>query len=311
MQKTNITARSSGVFFYAVAAVTAVFFFYGSAQATGQLSPDGKALIGKYHSIKAKLEKNQFGVPLYLESAEEADFSNVDIYGIFEYSFGSVRDAFQVPANWCDVAILHMNIKAGTFTQQGDQWQVTLYDGLKSYQPPQDAYAINCAFRILSQQPDYLHISLFAAQGPLFTKNHQIGVEAVPLDKRTAFVHFSYSCNYNRWGRMAIKTYYASLGRNKKGFSIAAADKQGNPVYIGGVRGAVERTAVRYYFALQTYMDSLKLPVGQRFEKRINEWYDLTARYPDQLYELDKEDYLANKRREYANQITLQSKSAR
>ena len=110
---------------------------------------------------------------------------------------------------------------------------------------------------------------------------------------------------------MAIKAYFATIGRNKKGFSIVAQDKKGNPLYLGGVRGSVERNAVRYYFALQTYMDSLKLPSEQRFEKRINQWYDLTARYPIQLYELDKEDYLANKHREYTNQITLQSKSAR
>jgi hypothetical protein len=312
MHKINAAAWCLRVCFYVViTAAATVFFCYGSAQATGGLSQDANALIAKYRSIKPELERNQFGIPLYLDSTEEANISHVDIYGIFEYPFESVRDAFGVPANWCDIAILHMNIKAGTFTEKGDQWEVTLYDGLKSYQPPQDAFAINCRFRILSQQPDYLHISLFAARGPHFTKDHMIGVEAAPIDRRTAFVHFRYSCNYGGMGRMAIKTYFATIGRNKKGFTIVDTDKNGNPLYVGGVRGAVERTAVRYYFALQTYMDSLKLPLEQRFEKRINEWYDLTAHYPVQLYEMDKKDYLANKRREYANQITLQSKSAR
>jgi hypothetical protein len=312
MQKINITACSSRVYLYVVTLVAAaVFFLYGSAQAVEWLSPGGKALIDKYHSIKTNLKKNQFGIPVYLESIEEISSLHVDIFGIFDYSFEDIRDAFQVPANWCDIAILHTNIKASTCTEKVDQWQVTLYNGLKTYQPPEDAFAINYKFRVLSQQPDYLHISLFADEGPLFTKNHRLGFEVAPLDKRTAFVHFTYSYNYNRLGRMAIKTYFATFGRNKKGFSIVATDKKGNPLYLGGVRGSVERNAVRYYFALQTYMDSLKLPSEQRFEKRINQWYDLTARYPIQLYELDKEDYLANKHREYTNQITLQSKSAR
>lgn len=311
MRKININANSSRAYCYIVVIVAAaVLFSHGSARATDGLSQDGKALIAKYHSIKPKLEKNQFGIPVYLDSAEDINFTHVDIYGIFDYPFESVRDTFSVPANWCDIAILHMNIKAGTFAEKGDQWQVTFYDGLKSYQPPEDAYAINCRFRVLSQQPDYLHLSLIAAEGPLFTKDHIIGVEAAPIDKRTAIVHFTYSCNYGRMGRMAINTYFATIGRNKKGFTIVDKDKKGTPLYIGGVRGAVERTAVRYYFALQSYMDSLKVPAEQRFEKRINEWYNLTAHYPVQLYEMDKEDYLANKRREYANQIILQSKAS-
>jgi hypothetical protein len=312
MRKINIRASSSKAYCcIAMTVAAAVLFCYSSALATERLSQDRKALIAKYHSIKPKLEKNQFGIPLYLDSAEDVNFSHVDIYGIFEYPFESVRDAFGVPANWCDIAILHMNIKAGTFAETGDQWQVTLYDGLKSYQPPQDAFAIHCRFRVLSQRTDYLHVSLFAAEGPIFTKDHSIGVEAVPIDKRTAFVHFSYSCRYEPMGRMAIKTYFATVGRNKKGFTIMDTDKEGNPSYIGGVRGALERTAVRYYLALQTYMDTLNVPAEQRFEKRINEWYDLTAHYPVQLYEMDKEDYLANKRREYANQLILQGKAAR
>jgi len=295
----------------ALIGAAALLFCYSSAPAADGLFQNRGALIAKYDSIKPKLEKNQFGIPLYLDSNENVNDSHVDIYGIFEYPFDCVRDAFGVPANWCDIAILHMNIKAGTIAEIGNQWQVTLYDGLKSYQPPEDAFAIHCRFNILSQLSDYLHVSLIADEGPLFTKNHSIVMEAAPLDKRTVFVHFNYSCRYARMGRMAIKTYFATIGRNKKGFTVVDTDKEGNPRYVGGVRGALERTAVRYYFALQTYMDSLNVPAEQRFEKRINEWYDLTAHYPIQLYEMDKEDYLANKRREYANQIILQSRAAR
>ena len=310
MPKININACGSRVYIYLTTLITAAFiFFYGSAQAFDRLAPGGKELTEKYNSIKTALEKNRFGIPLYLESIEEGSYSRVDIYGIFEHSFDDMSDALKIPANWCDIAILHMNIKASTCTEQADQWHITLYSGLKSYQPPEDASAINYRFRVLSQQPDYLHISFLADEGPLYTNNNSLRFEVAHLDKRTAFVHFSFSCNYTRSGRMAINTYFSTIGRNKKGFSIVATDIKGNPVYVSGLRGAVERNAVRYYFALQTYMDSIKLPFEQRFEKRINQWHDLTSRYPIQLYELDKEEYLANKRREYMNQIALQSKS--
>jgi hypothetical protein len=106
--------------------------------------------------------------------------------------------------------------------------------------------------------------------------------------------------------RAAIKTYYATLGRDKRGFSIIAAGKNGDPVYVVGVRGSLERNAVRYYLAIQAYMDTLRIPSNQRFEKRNIHWYELMARFPRQLYESDKREYLANKRREHNNQLMLQ-----
>ncbi len=54
---------------------------------------------------------------------------------------------------------------------------------------------------------------------------------------------------------------------------------------VGGLRGAVESNVLRYYLAILAYMDTLKIPVEQRFEKRISQWYDLTARYKRQLFD--------------------------
>ncbi|MBP1752878.1 MAG: hypothetical protein H6Q57_1714, partial [Geobacteraceae bacterium] len=85
----------------------------------------------------------------------------------------------------------------------------------------------------------------------------------------------------------------------------------GEPVYVSGVRGSVERNAVRYYLAIQTYMDTLSIPWNQRFEKRISRWFDLTARFPRQLYEMDKGEYLATKRREHNNQLMLQKEAGK
>jgi hypothetical protein len=51
-----------------------------------------------------------------------------------------------------------------------------------------------------------------------------------------------------------------------------------------GVKGARERNAVRYYLALLAYLDTLQFTAEQRFDKRINEWFNLTEKYPRQLY---------------------------
>lgn len=288
-----------------------VFLWRVSILAAEPLSIDGEDLLDKYPAIKSQLEQNQFGIPLYLESQEEYSSLHVDVYGIFDYPFDSVRDALHTPGNWCDINILITNIKTCTFGKESDRWLMTLYSGRKYYQPPEDAYKLIFRFNIAALQPEYLGIALSAKNGPLLTTDHRTRLEAVPLDEGRTFVHFIYDYSYGVLARAAIKTYYATIGRDKKGFSIIATDQKGDPVYMGGARGSVERNAVRYYLAIQTYLDTLMIPSNQRFEKRINHWYDLTERYPRQLHELDKGEYLANKRREQNNQLSLQLEEAK
>jgi hypothetical protein len=106
--------------------------------------------------------------------------------------------------------------------------------------------------------------------------------------------------------RIAEKVYFATLGSGKTGFTVTGTDSNGQPVYIGGARGAIERNAVRYYFAIQSFMKTLHYPEENRFSMRISEWYDLTDRYRQQLFELEKKDYLKLKTSEHANQLILQ-----
>ncbi len=74
---------------------------------------------------------------------------------------------------------------------------------------------------------------------------------------------------------------------------------------MGGLRGAIESEVLRYYLAILAYMDTLKIPIEQRFEKRMNQWYDLTARYRRQLFDMEKEEYLTHKRQNQESQLIL------
>ena len=104
---------------------------------------------------------------------------------------------------------------------------------------------------------------------------------------------------------MATSTYLATLGRRKIGFS-SVLDAAGKRVPVKGVKAMIERNAVRYFLAMQVYLDTRKLPAAGRFEQQIDRWFDLTEHFHEQLYELPKADYLANKRRERDNQFELQ-----
>jgi hypothetical protein len=151
-------------------------------------------------------------------------------------------------------------------------------------------------------------IILSADEGPFGTKDHNMRFEALPLATGKTFVHVSYEYSDSVALRLAGKAYFATLGRNKVGFTVTGTDGNDKPVYIGGPRGAVERNAVRYYFAIQSFMNALHYPETSLFSMRSSLWYDLTSRYKTQLFDLDKKDYLAFKTSEHKNQMALQKR---
>jgi hypothetical protein len=291
--------------------LTICLFPLRSALAIDPPSSAFNFLHHKYLKIETKLLNNPFNMPLYVESREEDYRAAVEIYGVIEHPFKTVSSMLAVPANWCDIALLHINDKACTYKKSDNIWLLTLYSGRKFYQPPEDAYQLNYVFQIKAHQHDHLGLQLIAANGPLSTKDHRIDAELIPLDKDKTLLHLSYSFGYGRLGRMAMKSYFATIGRGKIGFSTVSTDDHGNLVYVGGIKAAIERNVVRYYCAILSYLDSLKFPADQQFEKRINRWYDLTDRHKRQLYELEKVQYISNKRLEQKNQVALQKKAAR
>jgi hypothetical protein len=97
--------------------------------------------------------------------------------------------------------------------------------------------------------------------------------------------------------RIALQGYLATSGRDKVGFSIVERDAEGRPAYVGGTRGMLERNTMRYYLALEAYLDSLDAPPGESLDRRLRAWYAAIERYPVQLQEeLSREEYLRLKR---------------
>jgi len=278
----------------------------GSASAVAAPRQGADLLLDTYRRNMAQLGTNSFGLPLVVESFERGDRVNVDVYGIFDYPFSSVVNMLKVPANWCDIVSLHLNVKACTYKEVPGAEQLTFYVGRKVYQSPEDAREVFYRYKIVGQQKGYLDIILSADTGPFGTKDHKMRFEALPLNGGRTFVHVSYAYSDSAALRLAAKVYFATLARSKVGFTVTGTDGNGKPVYIGGPRGSIERNAVRYYFAIQTFMNSMRYPEESRFSMRISEWYDLTSRYRKQLFELEKKEYLTFKAEEHENQVTLQ-----
>ena len=136
------------------------------------------------------------------------------------------------------------------------------------------------------------------------TRGHRIEVEALPAPARTAV---RVRCSYAPSTRSRLDTalYLATLGRGKVGFTriVGPDGADGEPVC--GVRGIIERNAVRNFLALEAFLQSRMVLSKRRLEAALHTWFDMTARYP-QLEEMSREDSLGGKRRECRDQHRLQ-----
>ena len=102
--------------------------------------------------------------------------------------------------------------------------------------------------------------------------------------------------------RLARQAYLATIGRNKLGFGVAGTGSDGKPVCIGGIRGLVERNIMRYYLAIEAFLGAMSAAPQVRLDRRLRDWFAASERYPRQLHELEQEEYLDMKRKEYRRQ---------
>jgi len=265
------------------------------------LAQDAPSLRAKHASLQERLANNQFGRPLALESTQTSGDLKGDVYVVVDHAYPLVQQALQSADHWCDILILHLNVKRCRVGDEGGK-MLALSVGRKFDQPIEDAYELDFAFRVASNKPDYLQVQLTAPVGPLSTKNYRIQVEATPVDARRTVIHMSYAYGYGLAARMAMQTYLATLGSKKVGFTITDHKPDGKPEYIGGVLGLLERNTMRYYLAIDAYLAAYSLPPTEQIERRIREWYASTERYAPQLREMEKAEYLEMKRKEIRRQ---------
>jgi len=228
--------------------------------------------------------------------------SQGDVYAVVDYPIAVVSDAFSSPGNWCDALILHLNVKYCRPVSRDGRTVLATAIGRNVEQSLSRAYRVEFTFRIVASRPDYVDIELKARKGPLGTANYRISLEAVGLENERAFIHLRYSYTYGFAGRLAMKTYLATSGSGKVGFTVIGDPHDRQPKFIGGVRGAIERNTMRYYLAIDAYLGALATPAAGRFEQSLERWFSATELYPRQLREIDRDSYFAMKHREYARQ---------
>jgi hypothetical protein len=259
---------------------------------------DAPALRARQAELRDRLASNAFGRPLYLESSDRSGHLRGDIYALVPHAFARVSPGLRSAGQWCDILILHQNVKGCRASSGPGGDHLNLNIGRKFDQPLADAYPFDFRFTVAASRPDYLRVTLRADDGPFGTSEYLIVLEVVPADPATSFLHLSYAYAYGPTARLAMQGYLATLGRGKVGFSVVTGGADGAPAFIGGTRGVVERNTMRYYLAIEAWLAALSLPPDDQLESRLNDWYAGVERYTRQLHELERDEYLAMKRRE-------------
>ena len=259
-----------------------------------------QALRERYAALQEPLRNNPFGRALHLDSVQNSGDLRGDIHAVVEHPFATLGAALGKAETWCDVLILHLNVKQCRVVPDAAAITLVVHIGRKFDQPIDEAYRVEFAFRQVAATPEYLHASLRADSGPMGTRDYSIALKAVPLDEGRSFMHLSYSYGYGMAARLALQAYLSTLGSGKMGFSVIDKRPDGTPVYVGSVRGVVERNTMRYYLAIDSYLGALAVPPAQQVEKRLRDWFTATERYALQLHEMSEAEYLDMKRKEVA-----------
>lgn len=261
------------------------------------------ALRTRYDELQNHIRDNQFRRPLHLDSKETENGVSGDVHALINHPFTRVTAALSSPHDWCNILMMHPNTKhcQAKTADRGNILSVSI--GKKYDQPLKQAYRVDFGHRVAAHAADYLQVRLEAEAGPLSTRNYRIALEAIPLDNGRTFIHLSYTYAYGMAGRLAMQAYLGTIGRDKVGFTVIGT-RDGLPRHIGGIRGVVERNTMRYYLAIDTYLDALTTPSNARLEKRLQDWFTASERYPRQLHEMERDAYLDMKRREHQRQQT-------
>jgi hypothetical protein len=251
---------------------------------------DGEAMQALYAAAGERLDASPFGRPLWIESRGVGGRLQGDIHARVEHPFSRLEASLGDPAHWCELLVLLPNIRRCRVLGDGRRLQVNF--ARRFDQPVEETYGVEFELGLEHDDGKFLAVDLDADRGPVGTHDYRVRLQAVPVDGERSFLRVHYGYSYGLSARLAAQAYLATRGRGKLGFTID--DGSGEP--IGGLRGAVERNAMRLYLAIDAYLDAVDQDPDARHEQAQRGWLAAIAEYPRQLQEADPEAYVEAKR---------------
>lgn len=257
------------------------------------------AQLRRLHAeLAPALARSDFGRPMLLQSEHGRGHGEGVVHAVLDAPMARVQALVQ-PQRWCEVLMLHQNTRGCQVAGQGLQVEVGGKRGALGE-------GVMLALRFESaQQGDLLKLRLSAEHGPLGTRDYDFSVQATALPDGRSFLRFRYSYGFGLMARVAMQSYLSTWGQQKVGFSREARPDGQPGELVRGMRGVIERNTMRYFLGIETVLRTLEAGPDP-WERRLQMWFDATEQYARQLHELERQDYLALKRR----QLGLQTPSS-
>lgn len=277
----------------------------GALWLVGLPAAGGAALRDGFEARRAQPAPALIDQAVYLDSTESSNQLQGQVFALVDYPYERVRQALSRPGPWCDILILHLNVKYCRSSGTAGQEVLDTGLGRKTDQPLAEVSWLRLAYRLVSANAQQFKLEMVSANGPLGTHDYRIEIDAEPYANGQTLLRLRYGYAFSLTARWAMQVYLATLGRDKLGFTLLATGADGQPRHVGGLRGVLERNTMRYYLAIQAYLGVQTLPAAQQMQKSLQDWFDATERYAEQLHEISRDDYMAMKSRELLRQRSV------
>lgn len=259
------------------------------------------ALRQRYEAASAEMKKSDFGRPMVLASSDADSRVRGEVLALIDQPLPALSKALQDPRRWCEIMLLTPSISRCE-AQTGADAHLAVRLSRKYDQPPDKGIPARFAFHPQKTSDDrYTAVQLDADKGPVGTSDYRIEVEALALDDRQSVLRMAYSYRYGLKASLATKAYLATKGGDKVGFTRVDGGK--GDQRVGGMRGSVERNAMRYYLAIEANVAQAKADeaAASRLTASLDRWLDAIAHFPRQLAEPDPTAYRRVKKELFAH----------
>jgi hypothetical protein len=255
---------------------------------------DAGTLLARHTALQKELADNPFGRPLHVASTVSGGAHKGEVHAVIDVPYSVVGAALARPGHWCDILTLQVNVKSCKASNDTIAALITR----KPRERLDSAHRIDFRFHAAAKSAQYLQVALNSDSGPVGTRDYEIRLEAAPLDARRTFIRMSYAYTLGTMARWAMDAYLSGSGSDKVGFSVVERLPDGRAVYVDGVRGVVERGAMRYYLAIEASVEALGVAPAQRLDVRLRRWYAAITAYPQLREKIGADEYVEMKRRE-------------
>ncbi|MBC7984892.1 MAG: hypothetical protein H7Y02_13680, partial [Candidatus Obscuribacterales bacterium] len=96
---------------------------------------DAASLKVRHAALREQLATNPFNRPLHLESTEDKRELKGDVYAQIDRPYAVISKALQGTHNWCDILILHLNVKSCRATTSNTGSALSMHIGRKFDRP--------------------------------------------------------------------------------------------------------------------------------------------------------------------------------